>query len=435
MHLNEGQLRAFLDDELAARDVASHLAACAECRARRDEIAARAERVAAHLASLELSSAFVIAREAIAKHPVGKQSPSGMDAYAASPQSCDSAEFTLSSGEGLRSGSLLAMTPYAALARFKTRRLQKESFPMQKIFNRRYRPAWAMLALVALIAVSMTLPPVRAWAQGVLAQFRVSKVTVVSIDPTRLQELGVGSSLSKQITQLLSDSVTLTRKPDAPRAVANAQQASQVAGFQVRLPASRSDTPQLTVQGGATFEMTVNRARTQTLLNEAGASHLVLPASIDGAVVKVDIPRGVAAGYGNCPELMDESSLNGTPSRTMSNCIIVTQIPSPSVDAPPTLDVQQLAELGLQFTGMTKEQAHAYAQTVDWTSTLVMPIPRNAAQYKPINVDGVSGYLIQRPLGDAPQYLIIWVKNGVIYAVGGQGSDTTAALAMANSLK
>ncbi|MDE3091812.1 MAG: hypothetical protein KGJ80_20760, partial [Chloroflexota bacterium] len=110
-------------------------------------------------------------------------------------------------------------------------------------------------------------------------------------------------------------------------------------------------------------------------------------------------------------------------------------IPSPSVDAPPILDVQQLAELGLQFTGMTKEQAHAYAQTVDWTSTLVVPIPRNAAQYKPVSVDSVSGYLIQRPLDDAPQYVIIWVKSGIIYAIGGIGSDTSAALNMANSLR
>ena len=105
------------------------------------------------------------------------------------------------------------------------------------------------------------------------------------------------------------------------------------------------------------------------------------------------------------------------------------------MDAPPSLDVQQLAELGLQFTGMTKEQAHAYAQTVDWTSTLVVPIPRNAAQYKPVNVDGASGYLIQRPLDDAPQYVIIWVKNGIIYAIAGVGNDTSSALAMANSLK
>ena len=387
MHLNDGQLRALLDHEVEPV-AAAHLAACADCRRRADEMAQQTQRVHARLAALD-------------------------------PQ------------------SERALNAPVALARFKTQRVSvtKEIPMFKKIFSRRYRAAWAMIAIVALLAVSMTFPPVRAWAEGMLAQFRVEKVSVVSIDPSRFQELGVGSPLAKQISQMLSDSVTMTKKPDAPRTVANAAEASTQAGFQVRLPASRSDKPQLTVQGGAAFEMTVNRARAQTLLNEAGASNLVLPASIDGAVIKVNIPIGVAAGYGDCPKLTDESSQSGSPGRTMMNCIIVTEIPSPSVDAPPTLDVQQLAELGLQFTGMTKEQAHAYAQTVDWTSTLVVPIPRNAAQYKPVNVDGASGYLIQRPLDDAPQYVIIWVKNGIIYAVGGQGSDTSAALAMANSLK
>jgi len=153
----------------------------------------------------------------------------------------------------------------------------------------------------------------------------------------------------------------------------------------------------------------------------------------------VTIPSGVVAGYGDCPNLAeaaDATSSPGSPGRTMINCIALIQIPSPSVDAPPDLDIQQLAELGLQFGGMTKDQAHAYASSIEWTSTLVVPIPRNAAQYKPILVDGgASGYLIQRPLDDAPQYAIIWVKNGIIYSVSGIGGDTTNALNIANSLK
>ena len=189
------------------------------------------------------------------------------------------------------------------------------------------------------------------------------------------------------------------------------------------------------MQSGGAFQLTVNRARAQALLNDAGASNLKLPASIDGAVIKVTIPAGIAAGYGECPKLTEgEESVQGSPGRTMLNCIILTEIPSPTVDTPPDLDVVQLAELGLQFTGMTKEQAHAYAQTVDWTSTLVVPIPRNAAQYKKITVDGVDGYLIQRPLDDAPEYAIVWVKDGIIYAIGGLG-DATPALSMANSLR
>lgn len=308
----------------------------------------------------------------------------------------------------------------------------------RKIFNRRYRVAWAMVALFALLAVSMTLPPVQTFAQGLLAQFRVSKITVVDVNSTSLNQLLGNNELGKQIGQMLSDSVTVTKKPTGTKSVASVAQASQVAGFSVRLPGSRSDQPQLVVQDGGAFQFVVNRARAQQLLNEAGASNLQLPASIDGALIKVSIPSSVAAGYGDCPDLAagaDAVNTKGSPGRTMINCVILTQVPSPTVDTPPQLDISQLAQLGLQFSGMTKDQAQAYAQTVDWTSTLVVPIPRNAAQYKKITVDGVDGYLIQRPLDDAPQYAIVWIKNGIIYAIGGLGADTTAAMSMANSLK
>jgi hypothetical protein len=97
--------------------------------------------------------------------------------------------------------------------------------------------------------------------------------------------------------------------------------------------------------------------------------------------------------------------------------------------------VRQLAEIGLQFTGMTPEEAHEFSQTVDWTSTLVVPIPRNGASYRQVSVDGVTGNLIQRPTDDDPQYLLMWVKGDIIYAIGGLGSDTSAALDMANSMQ
>ncbi len=392
MHLNDGQLRAYLDrghaesERLAAEH---HLASCDDCRTRADELAARSERVAAHLTVL-----------------------------APSPG---------------------RFSPQSALARFKERRLRKEIPLMKKFFGSRYRPAWGLLTVIALLVVSMSFVPVRAWAERLLAQFRVQRVTVLPVDPTRMSEVLYGSTITKQFAQILSDSMKVTKEPSKPRVVANAAEASQVAGFPVRLPSSRTDTPHITVQGGGAFEFTVNRARTQGLLNEIGYSRLQLPASLDGALVKVNIPIGVTSAYGECPRLdNDEAKLNshGSPGRTMLNCVVLAEIPSPTVDTPPNVNLKELAEIGLQVVaGMTAEQAHAYAQTVDWTTTLVVPIPRNSASSKEVQVDDVTGYLIQRPLDDAPQYALIWVKNGIIYAIGGLGNDTTTALSMGSSLK
>ncbi|MDD5370632.1 MAG: hypothetical protein PHQ40_16240, partial [Anaerolineaceae bacterium] len=66
--------------------------------------------------------------------------------------------------------------------------------------------------------------------------------------------------------------------------------------------------------------------------------------------------------------------------------------------------------------------------------SLVIPIPKNAATYAQIPVDGVTGTLIQRPADDAPQFALVWVKNGIIYAIGGLGSNSQQAIQMANTL-
>ena len=84
---------------------------------------------------------------------------------------------------------------------------------------------------------------------------------------------------------------------------------------------------------------------------------------------------------------------------------------------------------------MSQEQAQAFSQNVDWTSSLVIPIPRNAATYEQVSVDGVTGTLIQRPSDDAPEFALLWVKNGIIYAIGGLGSNSDRAIEMANTLQ
>ena len=121
-------------------------------------------------------------------------------------------------------------------------------------------------------------------------------------------------------------------------------------------------------------------------------------------------------------------------SRQYPDCVILSEIPSPTVNAPPSVDVAQLAQIGLEFTGMTSDQAAAFTKSIDWTSTLVVPIPKNAATYQQLTVDGVTGTLIQRPADDAPQFVLIWVKNGIVYAIGALGTNSQQAIGMANSL-
>lgn len=131
---------------------------------------------------------------------------------------------------------------------------------------------------------------------------------------------------------------------------------------------------------------------------------------------------------------MEDSEFGPGIRRSYADCIILAEIPSPSVSAPASVDVTQLAQIALEFSGMTSEQAAAFTSTVDWTSTLVVPIPKNASTYEQVAVDGVTGTLIQRTREDAPQFALIWVKNGIIYAIGGVSDNLQQALDIANSL-
>jgi hypothetical protein len=391
-HLNDGQLRAALDGELDPIQL-QHLESCSACQQKMDAVRIQTKQAARNLAFL---------------------SQTGKDPVPAAGR---------------------------ALARFQDRTIiQKENSMFHKLFtNRVLRFGGAVVVIVALV---LSIPATRAMASQLLSLFRVQQITVVPIDFSGMQQLSGDSTLGKQVSQLVSSSLTVTKQPGDPVTVSDAAQASQEAGFTVRLPQGETAS-RISVQPGGAFAFTVDRAKAQALIDEAGRKDLVLPASIDGANVSVSIPTGVTAAYGACPTQQDQASqivetkrslMNGTPLPQAADCVLLAEIPSPTVSAPPDVNVEQLAEIALQFSGMTEAQAAEFAKTVDWTSSLVVPIPKNAATVETVQVDGVTGTLIQRPADDAPQFALLWVKNGVIYMIGGLGSDTQKAIQMAASL-
>ena len=382
-HLNDGQLRAALDGELDTQAL-EHLSACSDCRARQRKLQRQAEGVAHRLNFLADSA----------------QEP--------------------------------APTAQSAFKHFQARKLPQKEIPMlKKIFASTAVRYVAVAAL--LLALIVAIPATRALADQVLNLFRVQQVTVVPVDFTGLQQLNGNGALGQQFSDLISSSITMKEKPGAPVTASDGADASQKAGFTVRLPQNETSSG-LSVQNEAAFDLTIERQKAQALLDEAGRSDLVLPQDIDGAVISVTVPASVRADFGTCPDPTAEARPSGSMGRNFPDCMILSEIPSPTVDAPANVDVAKLAQIGLEFTGMTSEQAAAFTQSVDWTSTLVVPIPKNAATYEQVQVDGVTGTLIQRPADDAPQFVLVWVKDGIVYSIGGLGSNSQRAIDMANSL-
>jgi hypothetical protein len=387
-HLNDGQLRAALDQEL---DEAGrlHLENCPACRRRQSRIAAETQQASHGLSFLA--------------------APGGQPAADAGQ----------------------------ALVRFHQRNDSRKEIPMiKKLFAS--TSLRVGLAAVIILAAVFSFPQARAFAGQFLNLFRVQQVVVVPVDLTGIQSLTGNDTLGKQVSDLIASSVTTQQKPGTPVTATDAAQASQLAGFTVRVPQSMTPS-RFSVENSSAFTLKIDIAKAQALLNESGRTDLVLPSAINGKDVSVTIPASVSVAFGTCPDPAAADTgvqLNGGGSagRRYPDCIILAEIPTPTVSAPADLNIAQLAQIGLEFTGMTSDQAAAFVQTVDWTSTLVIPLPKNAATYDQVSVDGVTGTLIQRAADDAPQFALLWVKNGIIYAISSLGTNSQQAIQMANSL-
>jgi len=210
--LEDGILRAKLDGQLAeeeSRAIEKHLAVCAACRLRLETLSANADRVRTALETL---------------------APGPHEAFS---------------------------DPPIAFARFHA---QGEEVPrassLSRLFSARLRPVWAAAGLAAVLVACFGFAPARSWAQRVLAMLRVQKIAVVPIDTQGPQGVQSGNGAGRLIDQFISDNIVVTEHSGQPQIAADAAQANQLAGFQVRLLADRSDAPKISVEGEAGFQMT-----------------------------------------------------------------------------------------------------------------------------------------------------------------------------------
>jgi hypothetical protein len=392
----DGMLQASLDGELEAvemEEVNQHVTSCSSCRSRLELMQLQTEHVQGALATL---------------------SPGSETADAA-----------------------------CALARLRTV-MEEEAEPQHtwfgKFFAPRLRPAWGVLALVFAVAVLLSVAPARTFAERILAMLRVKKITVVSVYPSSA-ETHTDQRTAKMLSQLISDNVVVTMDAGKPQPQPSAAAASKLVGFDVRTLGGLTTPQKILVNGEAAFQMTLNRDRMQAILQEAGRSDIQLPSSIDGALVAVHIPRTVLTAYGNCPTRMahhrppsqEQPGSESDQSEAADNCVFMVQAPSPTVSVPPNLNISQVAEAALELAGMSPSEAHSFCQTVDWSSTLVVPVPGNVSSYQTVSVDGVTGTLISLR-SDRNRYSLLWVKDGIIYSLNGHG-DPNQALNLAASLR
>lgn len=306
----------------------------------------------------------------------------------------------------------------------------------EELVQRSWRAAWVVIAAAVIVMAIVILPPGRDLLHKFVGSLRMQNVQTVNVNLSAFIGPNANRTLQDMVTQMISDKVTVTQN-EKTQTVENAAAASQMAGFAVELPARRKDTPELAVGGQHAFDMTVDRARLQEILKEAGRPDLSLSKSIDGATISVKIPRIVRARYGDCPGMPSATANVATPTPNTtqySDCVVLSEGPSPVVDVPSGVDFEQLAQIGLELAGMTPDQSRQFLQTVNWKSTLGMSIPRFMRSYEAVEVNGVKGTLLNMAGWRGPAYTLIWAKNGIAYSLTGYG-DPGDAVPLADSLR
>jgi len=189
------------------------------------------------------------------------------------------------------------------------------------------------------------------------------------------------------------------------------REAGAAAGIQVRLPAwmpAGWDIQAPAIKAGAekAARVTIDTARVGQILTSLGIEDETLPESINGKAVNLHIPPMVDVKWTH----------NGQE-------IELIQSPSPQVQFPAGTDLAALGEIGLRILGMSRSDAYRFAQTIDWRTTLLVPLPTNVVGFSEVNVQGSTGLMIGMVVPQGGRRyggsMLLWSANDRVFALRG----------------
>jgi hypothetical protein len=274
-------------------------------------------------------------------------------------------------------------------------------------------PALAVVTLAILIAV----PGVRASVAQFLSLFRVVHIVAVPVSEGRLDRL---AAENLEIGAVIGEHVEIVHDPGPPVSVLSFADAASAAGMTLALPQWLPDNSQVletAVVGERVLRVTANSQRLQQVMDALGINDLAVPAGLDGHTVNVRVPPVVMIRYEH--------------GKRRSRLF---QARTPQLTLPDSINVQALGEIGLRILGLAPAEAKQFAQAMDWHSTLIVPVPPNASQFRQVNIDGHLGVVIDhQPPNSSPTHTIIWsTPERVFVLVSILGYEQ--ALAMATSV-
>lgn len=272
-----------------------------------------------------------------------------------------------------------------------------------------WRPLVAAAAGLAVLVALFAFPAVRAGAQAMLDMFRVRNFVAVSFDPARLEKL---RALKENRAMLVFDRQEVIQDPGKPVVEPSPAAAGAVAGFAVQSPSFLPnglvlDTVAVTGEGRARLGASTTRLR--EVLNALDLRDVQVPPNLDSQDLMVHTYPVVAQSY-----------------RAEKHHLQLLQSRNPEVSMPAGVDLPRLGEIGLRILGIDAGEAHRLASSIDWRSTLLVPVPTTASSFVQVTVQGNPGLLVTTKGEEAEGNkrrragsVLLWTQGDRVFALAG----------------
>lgn len=420
---DEGRLRAVLDGEAQAgerADLGAHLAACPACAARLAAVRADRDAVAPALAAW--------LPERVADAPTADAGR----ALARFRASLDTGDLT-AGDDGVAAPGLFDQAK-EWVATMRTR-----------LNSPRLRPVLGATALLAVLALVLTLSPVASLADQLTKTFRVQQFQAITVRVPGMKNLpqlgaGPGQITPEQLAQFQAllaplGTPTTNATPQSAREVADQAAARAfLAGHGSKLyapgqvPAAFSGyTARYGVADptSSTYALNVQTAKQYlAMMNSPELNALPWPAGVDQMTFGLDTPAAVLTFYG------DIAAKQGFGVLQMAVLNSDTPGAGPALKLPAELDANAFRAALLALPGLPADTVAQLKAVKDWERTLIIPVPEDATT-RNVSIKGNAGLLIADAQGQ--HAFVVWQQGGMLFAVGGTLTEAEA-LALANGL-
>jgi hypothetical protein len=355
---SEGELLAYLDEQLAPRrmvSVKAHLTGCGRCRTCLARLQAEGDRVSALLDNYEAAT-------------IGSRRK-GTDYRYPMVGLCQDEQFVNTRGVD----SIL----------------------------KRYQGYVAAAVAVVVLAGLFSFSPVRSFAAQVLQVFRVNQVQVLHFDPADVQQLQNALQASGQKIDTASFGTFINQQlQDSSLVDANT---ATVDGQTIAIPAaigSYQRTGDLQLSQGSKLLATPKVAGINSFLTSLGSQSL-LPANLDGQTFTVQMPGSVSATFERAG---------------VADPLILCRSLSPSLTVPSGVDVEQVRKALLAIPILPENMRNTLAGVNIYGGTLMIPdfaIDQRGGSIESVTVNGNQGVLITPPPQGSKTGPLLDLKPGI----------------------